>query len=99
MSRYTVEYDPRTEPELGRLPLTIRRRIVTQLEFLRASPYRSHPGVKVKPTLGAEGVWHFHASQDVRVYYLTEGSVLWVVMVEQSAGVTRKSVRRVQTRA
>lgn len=98
MSLYSVEYDPRTETELRKLPARLRRRIDQQLEFLRAAPFRSHPGVTVKATGGVIGVWHFHVTQDVRVHYTTIGPVLWVVMVEQSAGVTRKSVREIRKR-
>ena len=98
MSLYSVEYDPRTEAELRKLPVRLRRRIDQQLEFLRAAPFRSHPGVTVKSTGGVIGVWHFHVAQDVRVHYTTIGPVLWVVMVEQSAGVTRKSVREIRKR-
>lgn len=98
MSLYSVAYDPRTEAELRRLPARLRRRIDQQLEFLRAAPFRSHPGLTVKATGGVLGVWHFHVAKDVRVFYMAIGPVLWVVMVERSAGVTRKSVREVRKR-
>ena len=98
MSLYSVEYDPRTEAELRRLPVQLRRRIDQQLEFLRAAPFRSHPGVTVKATGGVLGVWHFHVTKDIRVHYTIIGPVLWVVMVERSTGVTRKSVRELRKR-
>jgi mRNA-degrading endonuclease RelE of RelBE toxin-antitoxin system len=98
LSLYSVEYDPRTQAELRRLPVRLRRRIDQQPEYLRAAPFRSHPGVTVKATGGVLGVWHFHAAHDVRVHYMTIGSVLWVVMVERSSGVTRKSVRELRKR-
>ena len=98
MSLYSVEYHPRTEAELRRLSVRIRRRVDQQLEFLRAAPFRSHPGVTVKATGGVLGVWHFHVSKDIRVHYTTIGPVLLVVMVERSTGVTRKSVREIRKR-
>lgn len=98
MTLYEVGYDPRTEGELRKLSLRMRRKIDSQLEYLRASPFRSHPGVETKPTADVEGIWHFHAARDVRVYYLTVGPVLWVVMVERGAGITSKTTRELQRR-
>lgn len=98
MSLYEVEYDPRTESELRRLPLRLRRKIDRQLEYLRAAPFRSHPGVLVKATREVHGVWHFHASEDVRVFYTTQGPVVWVLMVEQSIGVSKKTVGEIRRR-
>ena len=98
MSLYKVEYDPRTEPELRKLSTRTRRLIDQKLEFLRAAPYRSHPGLAVKSTSEVPGVWHFHAAKDVRVYYTTFGAVLWVVLVERGAGVTRKTIGEVRKR-
>lgn len=99
MTLYEVGYDPRTESELRKLPIVLRRRIDRQLAFLRAAPYRSHPGVEVKPTSETEGVWHFHASRTVRVYYTTVGGLLWVLMVERSKGVSIKTIRELGRRA
>lgn len=99
MSRYSIEYDPRTESELRRLPVAVRRQIDHQLELLSASPFRSHPGVHVKPTAQVDGVWHFHAGRHVRVYYFVVGAVVWVVNVERSPGVTRKVLRELRKRA
>jgi mRNA-degrading endonuclease RelE of RelBE toxin-antitoxin system len=98
LSLYSIEYDPRTEVELRRLSIRLRRRLAQQLEFLRAAPFRSHPAVTVKATGGVVGVWHFHVARDVRAYYMTVGPVLWVVMIERGAGVTRKSVRGLRQR-
>lgn len=98
MNLYSVEFDPRTEQELRKLPLWLRRRISQQIEYLRAAPYRSHPGVRVKSTREIHGLWHFHATKDVRVFYTTEGSVIWVVMVERSPGVNSKTVRAARDR-
>lgn len=98
MSRYTVEYDPRTESELRRLPVRVRREIARRLDYLSASPFRSHPGILVKATAEVHGVWHFHVGRHVRVYYLTEGATLWVVLVERGAGVTHKVIREIRKR-
>ena len=98
MTLYSVEYDPRTESELRRLPLRLRQRIDQQLEYLRAAPFRSHPGVRVKATREIHGVWHFHAAKDVRVFYLTQGPVLWVVMIERSRSVNRKAIQEIRRR-
>lgn len=99
MSHYSIQYDPRTESELRRLPVALRRLIDRKLEYLRASPFRSHPVVLVKPTAEVDGVWHFHVGKEVRVYYLVEGRVIWVLKVERSAGVTRKVLRELRKRA
>ncbi|MFZ0829664.1 MAG: hypothetical protein WCB18_01805 [Thermoplasmata archaeon] len=98
MSLYTIEYDPRTESELRRLPLRLRRRIDDQLEYLRAAPFRSHPGLQVKATSEVHGVWHFHVTKEVRVFYTTHGSVLWVILVERSRGVSRRTVLEIRKR-
>ncbi len=99
MTLYEVEYDPRTEAELRRLPLRLRRKIDLQLEYLRAGPFRSHSGVHVKATGGVHGVLHFHAAKDVRVFYTTAGATLWVLMIERSAGVSRKTIREIRKRS
>jgi mRNA-degrading endonuclease RelE of RelBE toxin-antitoxin system len=98
LSLYTIEYDPRTESELRKLPLRLRRRIDDQLEYLRAAPFRSHLGLAVRATRAVHGVWHFHVTKEVRVFYTTHGSVLWVILVERSRGVSRKSVREIRRR-
>ena len=99
MNLYRIEYDPRTESDLRRLPLRLRKRIDNQLEYLRAAPFRSHPGLQVKATGEVHGVWHFHVTKEVRVFYTTHGSVLWVILVERSRGVDRKTVREVRNRS
>ena len=98
MTTYTVEYDPRTESELRRLPLRLRRRVDDQLEFLRAAPFRSHPGLSVKATREVPGVWHFHVARDVRVFYATQGSMLRVILVDRSEGVSPKTLRELRKR-
>jgi mRNA-degrading endonuclease RelE of RelBE toxin-antitoxin system len=99
LNLYRIEYDPRTESDLRRLPLRLRKRIDNQLEYLRAAPFRSHPGLQVKATGEVHGVWHFHVTKEVRVFYTTHGSVLWVILVERSRGVDRKTVREVRNRS
>ena len=99
MNLYRIEYDPRTESDLRRLPLRLRKRIDNQLEYLRAAPFRSHPGLQVKATGEVHGVWHFHVTKEVRVFYTTHGSVLWVILVERSRGVDRKTVREIRNRS
>ncbi len=99
MTLYEIRYDPRTEAELRRLPIRLRRKIDLQLEYLRAGPFRSHVGVHVKATGEVHGVWHFHAARNVRVFYMTIGSTLWVLLVERSAGVSRRTVREIRKRA
>ena len=99
MSLYTIGSDPRTESELLRLPLRVRRRIDEQLEYLRAAPFRSHPGIQVKATREVHGVWHFHVTKEVRVFYTTQGAVLWVILIERSRGVSRRTVREIRKRS
>ncbi len=98
MSPYRLEYDSRTESELRRLPLRLRRQIDWQLEFLCAAPFRSHPGVRVKAIREVPGIWHFHATKDIHVFYTTQGPVLWVVMVDRSRGVKPSSLRELRKR-
>ena len=98
MTTYTVAYHPRTESELRKLPLHLRRRIDERLEYLRAAPFRSHPGLQVKATRDVPGIWHFHAAKDVRVFYTTQGPVLWVVLVERSPGIGTTTVRELRKR-
>lgn len=98
MSLYEVKYDPRTESELLQLPIRLRRQIDRQLELLRAAPFRSHPGLRVKATRVVHGVWHFHAAKDVRVFYMTVGSSVWVLMVDRGQGVGRRTVRELRKR-
>lgn len=98
MTLYAIEFDPRTEAELRVLPPRIRRSIFRQLEYLRAAPFRSHPSVHVKATKKVHSVWHFHAAKDVRVYYMVDGPVLRVLLVERSAGVDQKTIDELRRR-
>jgi mRNA-degrading endonuclease RelE of RelBE toxin-antitoxin system len=98
LSRFAIEFDSRTESELTRLPIRIRRQIDLKLEYLSAGPFRSHPGVAVKPTAEVHGAWHFHVGNQIRVYYIVEGATLWVVKVEINAGVDRKALREIRKR-
>jgi len=98
LNPYSIEFDSRAVRDGARLPLRLRRRIRTQLEFLRAAPYRSHPGVQVKELAEVRGVWRFHATSDVRVFYSVVGERLWVIMIDRSAGVTDKTIRELRRR-
>jgi mRNA-degrading endonuclease RelE of RelBE toxin-antitoxin system len=98
LSPYSIEFDPRAVGDGARLPLKIRSRIRAQLEFLRAAPYRSHPGVQVKEISEVRGVWRFHATSEVRVFYSVVGERLWVIMIARGAGVTDKTIRELRRR-
>lgn len=98
MNPYAIEFDSRAVRDGARLPLGIRRRIRAQLEFLRAAPYRSHPGVQVKEISEVRGVWRFHATAEVRVFYSVVGERLWVILIDRSAGVTDKTLRELRRR-
>ena len=98
MNPYSVKFDSRAVRDGARLPFGIRRRIRAQLEFLRAAPYRSHPGVQVKELAEVRGVWRFHATTEVRVFYTVIGECLWVVMMARSARVTDKTIRELRKR-
>ncbi len=98
MSPYRLKYHPRTAAELLRLPLRLRRRIDWQLEFLWAAPLRSHPGVRVKGIREVHGVWHFHASNEVRIFFTTHGEVLWVVEIDRGRGVQASSLGELRRR-
>jgi mRNA-degrading endonuclease RelE of RelBE toxin-antitoxin system len=98
LNPYPVEFDSRAVRDGARLPSEIRRRIRAQLEFLRAAPYRSHPGVQVKEIAEVRGVWRFHATAEVRVFYSVVGERLWVIMIARSAGVTDTTIRELRKR-
>jgi mRNA-degrading endonuclease RelE of RelBE toxin-antitoxin system len=98
LTPYRIDFDPRADRDGAKLPVAVRRRIREKLEFLRAAPFRSHPGVLVKEAAEVRGIWRFHASSDVRVFYTVMGDVLWVVMIDRSAGRTRKTVPELRRR-
>jgi mRNA-degrading endonuclease RelE of RelBE toxin-antitoxin system len=98
LNPYRVEFDLRAVRDGAKLSVSVRRRIREKLEFLRAAPFRSHPGVSVKEAGDLRGVWRFHVASDVRVFYTVVGDVLWVIMVEKSAGVTKKTARELRRR-
>ncbi|MGA7861890.1 MAG: hypothetical protein WCB19_08560 [Thermoplasmata archaeon] len=98
LNPYLIGFDPRAVRDGSKLSVSLRRRILEQLEFLRAAPFRSHPGVLIKEVAELRGVWRFHVSSDVRVFYTVAGDMLWVVMIERSAGVTKKTVRELRRR-
>jgi len=98
LNPYSVEFDARAVRDGARLPFEIRRRIRAQLEFLRAAPHRSHPGVQVKELAEVRGVWRFHATTEVWVLYSVVGGCVWVIMIARSPGVTDKTVRELRRR-
>ena len=98
LNPYEIEFDSRAVRDGARLPYKIRRRIRAQLEFLRAAPYRSHPGVQVKEIAEVRGVWRFHATTEVRVFYSVVGERLWVIMIARGAGVTDMTIRELRRR-
>ncbi|MCI4343244.1 MAG: hypothetical protein L3J92_03895 [Thermoplasmata archaeon] len=98
LTPYQIGFDPRAVRDGAKLPAPLRRRILDRLEFLRAAPFRSHPGVSVKEIAELRGVWRFHVATDVRVFYAVTGEMVWVVMIERSAGVTQKTLRELRRR-
>jgi mRNA-degrading endonuclease RelE of RelBE toxin-antitoxin system len=98
LNPYRIEFDPRAVRDGAKLSAPLRRRILEKLEFLRAAPFRSHPGVSVKEVADLRGIWRFHIASDVRVFYTLVGDLVWVVMIEKSAGVTKKTVRELRRR-
>jgi mRNA-degrading endonuclease RelE of RelBE toxin-antitoxin system len=98
LNPYRIGFDPRAVRDGAKLPAPLRRRILDKLEFLRAAPFRSHPGVLVKEVAELRGIWRFHVASDVRVFYAVVGDTIWVVMIERSVGVTRGTVRELQRR-
>jgi mRNA-degrading endonuclease RelE of RelBE toxin-antitoxin system len=98
LNPYSIEFDSRAIRDGALLPLPIRRRIRAQLEFLRAAPHRSHPGVQVKEIAEMRGVWRFHATTEVRVFYSVVGERLWVIMIARSPGVSDATIRELRKR-
>jgi mRNA-degrading endonuclease RelE of RelBE toxin-antitoxin system len=98
LNPYSIEFDSRAARDGARLPLATRRRIRAQLEFLRAAPFRSHPGVQVKEIAEVRGVWRFHATTEVRVFYTVVGEGLWVILIAKSPGVTEATMRELRRR-
>jgi mRNA-degrading endonuclease RelE of RelBE toxin-antitoxin system len=98
LNPYRIEFDPQAVKDGAKLSATLRRRILEKLDFLGAAPFRSHPGVLVKEVAEFRGVWRFHVAADVRVFYTVEGNVLWVILIERSAGMTSKTIREIRRR-
>lgn len=88
MSLYSVEFDSRALSEAVKLPLVLRRQLKEDLEFLRAAPFRSHPGVLVKELRGLRGVWRFHLGRTHRVFYTAVEDRLIVILIDRNPGVT-----------
>lgn len=98
MSLYNLEFDPRAISEARRLPMSSRRELRECLEFLRAAPHRSHPGVSVKELREVRGVWRFHLSARGRVFYSAEDGRLIVLMIDSSPGVNSATVKELRRR-
>ncbi len=98
MSLYSVEFDLRALDEALRLPARLRRRLKEDLEYLRAGPFRSHPGVLVKEIRELRGVWRFHLDRSHRVFYFTLDDRLVVVMVDRNPGVSRRTLAELNRR-
>jgi mRNA-degrading endonuclease RelE of RelBE toxin-antitoxin system len=98
LSLYSIEFDSRALEEARELSPRLRFRLKNNLEYLRAGPFRSHPGVLVKEIRELRGLWRFHLDRRTRVFYTTAGDRLLIVMIEQSVGVTHKTVRELGRR-
>jgi len=98
LSLYSVEFGLQALEEAERLPFRLRARLKDNLEFLRAGPFRSHPGVRVKELRDLRGVWRFHLDGRYRVFYFTIESRLVIVMVYKSAGITRLTLAELKRR-
>jgi mRNA-degrading endonuclease RelE of RelBE toxin-antitoxin system len=98
LTRYTVEFDRQALDEAATLPAQLRVRLKEDLEFLRASPFRSHPGVKVKEIRDQRGVWRFHLGRSHRVFYTTVESRLIVLMIDESSGISSRTLSELSRR-
>lgn len=98
MTLYSVEFTTQSLHEAEQLPPVLRRRLKANLEFLRAGPFRSHAGVRVKEIRDLRGIWRFHLDPKHRVFYATIGSRLIVIMVERSPGVTPRTLSEIRRR-
>ncbi|HEV2317603.1 MAG TPA: hypothetical protein VGV89_08535 [Thermoplasmata archaeon] len=98
MIPYSVEFDPQALDEASRIPPRPRRRLKEDLEYLRAGPFRSHPGVRVKEIRHLRGVWRFHLGRGPRVFYMTLEDRPTVVKVDVSAGVSKRTLAELKRR-
>jgi mRNA-degrading endonuclease RelE of RelBE toxin-antitoxin system len=98
LNPYRLEFDPRAVRDGAKRSVSLRRRIQEKLEFLRAAPFRSHPGVSVKEIADLRGIWRFHVTSDVRVFYTVVGDLVWVVIIEKSPGLSKRTVRELRRR-
>jgi mRNA-degrading endonuclease RelE of RelBE toxin-antitoxin system len=99
LTPYLVSFDARAVRDGSKLSGALRREILRRLEFLRAAPFRSHPGVMVKEVAELRGVWRFHVASNIRVFYSVVGDMIWVLMIERSPGVTGKTLRELRRRS
>jgi mRNA-degrading endonuclease RelE of RelBE toxin-antitoxin system len=98
LNPYRIGFDPRAVRDGAQRSASVRRRFLEKLDFLQAAPFRSHPGVWIKEVAELTGVWRFDVTSDARVFYTVVGDVLWVVLVERSAGVTQKTLNELRRR-
>lgn len=98
MSLYKVEFDSRGLDEALQLPHRLRHRLKEDLEYLRAGPFRSHPGVSVKEIRELRGVWRFHLDRRHRIFYITIGERVIVVMVDRGAGISHRTLAELHRR-
>jgi mRNA-degrading endonuclease RelE of RelBE toxin-antitoxin system len=98
LSLYSIEFDPRGLDEASQLPARLRRRLKEDLGYLRAGPFRSHPGVRVKELRDLRGVWRFHLDRRWRVFYVTIEDRLVVVFVDRGPGVTPRTTAELRRR-
>ena len=98
MSLYSVEFDSRALDEASELPRRLRRRLREDLEFLRAGPFRSHPGVPVKEIRDLRGIWRFHLDSGSRVFYAAVDHRLIVILIDRSPAVTLRTLAELKRR-
>lgn len=80
MTLYRLGFEPEADDEYWNLPPGLQRALRHRLSYLKAGPFRSYPGLKVKEVVGLPGAWRFHL-RGYRVFYRVDGSVIWVVLI------------------
>ncbi len=98
MTLYRVGYEPEADAEYWKLPGGLKRELRARLNYLRAGPFRSYPGLQVKAVEGVPGAWRFHLG-GYRVFYRVDGVIIWVIMIWQDrpsaySSSTLRQVRR-----
>jgi mRNA-degrading endonuclease RelE of RelBE toxin-antitoxin system len=98
VSLYSVEFHPNGLAEAAKLPRRLRQRLKVDLEYLRAAPFRSHPGVLVKEIREIRGVWRFHLDRRRRVFFVTVDDRLIVIRMDQGPGITSRTLAELRRR-